>query len=132
MIQVVLERYESYYGVGVDVDLLLECVVFVKCYVKECCLLDVVIDLIDCIFFVVKMINQSGEKDIKGLVEQFVVIEVVEDQFEVECMEKLWLVNFIMKNWLSFIFLGMFFDGQNELELLDYGEWMDYILGVFD
>ena len=37
-----------------------------------------------------------------------------------------------MKNRLSPILLGMLSDGQNEPESSDYGEWMDYILGVLD
>lgn len=35
MIQAALERYESYHGVGVDVDSLPECVALAKRYVKE-------------------------------------------------------------------------------------------------
>ena len=78
------------------------------------------------------MINQSGEKDIKGLAEQLAAIEAAEDQPEVERTEKLRLVNFTMKNRLSPILLGMLSDGQNEPESSDYGEWMDYILGVLN
>ena len=87
----------------------------------------VLIDLIDRTLSAVKMINQSGEKDIKGLAEQLAAIEAAEDQPEAERTEKLRLVNFTMKNRLSPILLGMLSDGQNEPESSDYGEWMDYI-----
>ena len=132
MIQAALERYESYHGVGVDVDSLPECVALAKRYVKERRLPDAAIDLIDRTLSAVKMINQSGEKDIKGLAEQLAAIEAAEDQPETERTEKLRLVNFTMKNRLSPILLGMLSDGQNEPESSDYGEWMDYILGVLD
>ena len=132
MIQAALERYESYHGVGVDVDSLPECVALAKRYVKERRLPDAAIDLIDRTLSAVKMINQSGEKDIKGLAEQLAAIEAAEDQPEAERTEKLRLVNFTMKNRLSPILLGMLSDGQNEPESSDYGEWMDYILGVLD
>ena len=132
MIQAALERYESYHGVGVDVDSLPECVALAKRYVKERRLPDAAIDLIDRTLSAVKMINQSGEKDIKGLAEQLAAIEAAEDQPEAERTEKLRLVNFTMKNRLSPILLGMLSDGQNEPESSDYGEWMDYILSVLD
>ena len=132
MIQAALERYESYHGVGVDVDSLPECVALAKRYVKERRLPDAAIDLIDRTLSAVKMINQSGEKDIKGLAEQLAAIEAAEDQPEAERTEKLRLVNFTMKNRLSPILLGMISDGQNEPESSDYGEWMDYILSVLD
>lgn len=106
MIQAALERYESYHGVGVDVDSLPECVALAKRYVKERRLPDAAIDLIDRTLSAVKMINQSGEKDIKGLAEQLAAIEAAEDQPEAERTEKLRLVNFTMKNRLSPILLG--------------------------
>lgn len=109
-----------------------ECVALAKRYVKERRLPDAAIDLIDRTLSAVKMINQSGEKDIKGLAEQLAAIEAAEDQPEAERTEKLRLVNFTMKNRLSPILLGMLSDGQNEPESSDYGEWMDYILSVLD
>lgn len=132
MIEAALERYENYHGVGVDVSSLPECVALAKRYVKERRLPDAAIDLIDRTLSAVKMINQSGEKDIKELATQLAAIEAAEDLPEAERAEKLRLLNFTMKNRLSPILLGMLSEGQNEPETATYAEWMDYMLGVLE
>lgn len=130
MIEAVLERYENYHGVGVELDSLPECVALAKRYVKERRLPDAAIDLIDRTLSAVKMINQSGEKDIKEFAAQLAAIEAAQEQPETERAEKLRLLNFSMKNRLSPILLGMLTEGCNEPEVSGYSEWMDYILGV--
>ncbi|WP_455593556.1 ATP-dependent Clp protease ATP-binding subunit [Bacteroides sp.] len=132
MIEAVLERYENYHGVGVDVDSLPECVALAKRYVKERRLPDAAIDLIDRTLSAVKMINQSGEKDIKEFAAQLAAIEAAQDQPETERAEKLRLLNFSMKNRLSPILLGMLTEGCSEPEVSGYSEWMDYTLSVLD
>lgn len=131
MIESALERYETYHGVGVDTASLPECVALAKRYVKERRLPDAAIDLIDRTLSAVKMINQSGEKDIKEFSGQLACIEAAEDMPEAGRMENLRLLGFTMRNRLSPILLGML-DETGTAEPFSYDEWMDYLLARLD
>ena len=131
MIESALERYETYHGVGVDTASLPECVVLAKRYVKERRLPDAAIDLIDRTLSAVKMINQSGEKDIAEFSGQLASIEAAEDVPEAGRVESLRLLDFTMRNRLSPILLGML-DETGTAEPSSYGEWMDYLLTRLD
>lgn len=131
MIESVLTRYEAYHGVGVEIASLPECVALAKRYVKERRLPDAAIDLIDRTLSAVKMINQSGEKDIKEFSVQLAAIEADEEQSEVARAEKLRLLHFAMKNRLSPILLGMLTEAE-AVEPTSYIEWMDYLLNMLD
>ncbi len=131
MIESALERYETYHGVGVDTASLPECVALAKRYVKERRLPDAAIDLIDRTLSAVKMINQSGEKDIAEFSGQLASIEAAEDVPEAGRVESLRLLDFTMRNRLSPILLGML-DETGTAEPSSYGEWMDYLLTRLD
>lgn len=131
MIGAVLERYENYHEVGVDPASLSECVLLAKRYVKERRLPDAAIDLIDRTLSAVKMINQSGEKDVQDFTTQLASIEAAEDIPEAERMEKLRLLGFTMHNRLSPILLGML-NESDATEPSTYGEWMDFLLARLD
>lgn len=131
MIESALERYETYHGVGVDTASLPECVALAKRYVKERRLPDAAIDLIDRTLSAVKMINQSGEKDIKEFSAQLASVEAAEDMPEAGRVESMRLLGFTLRNRLSPILLGML----NETETAEpssYDEWMDYLLSRLD
>lgn len=131
MIESVLTRYEAYHGVGVEIGSLPECVALAKRYVKERRLPDAAIDLIDRTLSAVKMINQSGEKDIKEFATQLAAIEADEEQPEAARAEKLRLLHFAMKNRLSPILLGMLTEAE-AVDPTSYSEWMDYLLNMLD
>lgn len=127
MIESALERYETYHGVSVDTASLPECVALAKRYVKERRLPDAAIDLIDRTLSAVKMINQSGEKDIKEFSGQLACIEAAGDMPEAGRVESLRMLGFTMSNRLSPILLGMLNEAE-ATEPTSYGEWMDCLL----
>lgn len=65
MIKSVLERYEEFHGIKVDVSILPECVELARRYVRERRLPDSAIDLIDRTLSSVKLTNQTCDEDEK-------------------------------------------------------------------
>lgn len=127
MIESVLERYENFHGVGVDIDALPDCVALAKRYVKERRLPDAAVDLIDRTLSAVKMINQSGVKQLEEFANLLAVIESNQEESEAEREEKIRLLNFSMDNKISPILFGMLSDREQE-EPTNYAQWMDYTL----
>lgn len=127
MIASVLDRYTAYHGVGVEVRSLSECVALAKRYVKERRLPDAAIDLIDRTLSAVKMINQSGTKDVQELSTQLAEIEASEELPEAERIEKLRLLSFTMNNKLSPILLGLLSESES-VEPSTYSQWIDYLV----
>lgn len=131
MIESVLERYETYHGVSVDMASLPECEALARRYVKERRLPDAAIDLIDRTLSAVKMINQNSAKDIKDFTVELAAIEAAQEQPESERAEKMRLLDFTIRNRLSPILLGMLNETEAE-EPASYSEWMDYLLARLD
>lgn len=127
MIESVLDRYTEYHGVGVDLSSLPECVALAKRYVKERRLPDAAIDLIDRTLSAVKMINQSGVKDIQEFSKQLAQIEAAQEHPDAERAEKIRLLNFSIDNRLSPILLGMLNKGER-IEPSSYDDWMSYLV----
>lgn len=127
MIASVLGRYTEYHGVGVDVSSLGECVALAKRYVKERRLPDAAIDLIDRTLSAVKMINQSGAKDVQELSTMLAEIEASQELSEAERIEKLRLLSFSMNNKLSPILLGLLSESES-VEPSTYSQWIDYLV----
>ncbi len=133
MIESVLERYESYHGVGVSIESLPECVALAKRYVKERRLPDAAIDIIDRTLSAVKMINQSCKKDVDDFTQHLADIEAQEELLDSERAEKCRLLHFTMLNRLSPIVQGMLSATLNsEANYTNFNEWREYILALID
>ncbi len=129
MLESVLHRYEEYHGVGVETAALPECVALAKRYVKERRLPDAAIDLIDRTLSAVKMINQSGAKDIAAFSAAAAEIEAQLELPEAERADKLRLLDISIRNKISPILQGMLNEGERP-ELTTYSEWMDYLIAL--
>ena len=129
MIESVLERYENYHGVGVEISALPDCVALAKRYVKERRLPDAAIDLIDRTLSAVKMINQSGAKDIEEFSRVAADIEAQLELPKTDRAEKLRLLDFAIRNKISPILQGMLKENER-VEPTSYSEWMDYVLSL--
>ncbi|MCH6234188.1 ATP-dependent Clp protease ATP-binding subunit [Cognataquiflexum rubidum] len=71
MIKAIIPRYEKHHGLTVPDDCILESISLAKRYTKERKLPDVAIDLLDRSLAALKMINETGEKTIHVINEQF-------------------------------------------------------------
>lgn len=126
MLHSVLEQYVAYHQVKISDEAVAECVRFAKRYVKDRRLPDSAIGLLDMTLSAIKMINETGEKEIETLLNNLVEIEQHECSQE-EKLEELRMLVFSMQNKLSPILLGVISDETDVNEIKTVDELIAYL-----
>lgn len=90
MAKLLLKNYREYHKLDVDETALLECVRMAKRYVKDRCLPDSAIDLLDRTMSAVKMVNETVESDLLRLTQELDELETGKiDMSEEDLSDKL-------------------------------------------
>lgn len=126
MLHSVLNQYEDYHQVKVSDEAVAECVRFAKRYVKDRRLPDSAIGLLDMTLSAIKMINETGKKEVEELLANLAEIEQKECSPE-ERMEELQTLVFLMRNKLSPVLLGVISDETDVSEIKSDDELMTYL-----
>ena len=104
---------------------------FAKRYVKERRLPDSAIGLLDMTLSAIKMVNETGQQDVKELLDELDTIEKAETE-ESEKVEDLKTLLFVMRNRLSPSLQGVITDETDVNELQDYTELKSYLLNALN
>ena len=131
MLHSVKKQYTDYHHVGISDTAAAECVRLAKRYVKERRLPDSAIGLLDMTLSAIKMVNETGQQDVKELLDGLDTIEKAETE-ESEKVEDLKTLLFVMRNRLSPILQGVITDETDVNELQDYTELKNYLLNALN
>jgi ATP-dependent chaperone protein clpB len=131
MLHSVKIQYTDYHHVGISDTAAAECVRLAKRYVKERRLPDSAIGLLDMTLSAIKMVNETGQQDVKELLDELDTIEKAETE-ESEKVEDLKTLLFVMRNRLSPILQGVITDETDVNELQDYTELKSYLLNALN
>lgn len=131
MLHSVKKQYTDYHHVGISDTAAAECVRLAKRYVKERRLPDSAIGLLDMTLSAIKMVNETGQQDVKELLDELDTIEKAETE-ESEKVEDLKTLLFVMRNRLSPILQGVITDETDVNELQDYIELKSYLLNALN
>ena len=131
MLHSVKKQYTDYHHVGISDTAAAECVRLAKRYVKERRLPDSAIGLLDMTLSAIKMVNETGQQDVKELLDELDTIEKAETE-ESEKVEDLKTLLFVMRNRLSPILQGVITDETDVNELQDYTELKSYLLNALN
>lgn len=131
MLHSVKKQYTDYHHVGISDTAAAECVRLAKRYVKERRLPDSAIGLLDMNLSAIKMVNETGQQDVKELLDELDTIEKAETE-ESEKVEDLKTLLFVMRNRLSPILQGVITDETDVNELQDYTELKSYLLNALN
>ena len=131
MLHSVKKQYTDYHHVGISDTAAAECVRLAKRYVKERRLPDSAIGLLDMTLSAIKMVNETGQQDVKELLDELDTIEKAETE-ESEKVEDLKTLLFVMRNRLSPILQGVITDETDVNELQDYTELKRYLLNALN
>lgn len=131
MLHSVKKQYTDYHHVGISDTVAAECVRLAKRYVKERRLPDSAIGLLDMTLSAIKMVNETGQQDVKELLDELDTIEKAETE-ESEKVEDLKTLLFVMRNRLSPILQGVITDETDVNELQDYTELKSYLLNALN
>ena len=131
MLHSVKKQYTDYHHVGISDTAAAECVRLAKRYVKERRLPDSAIGLLDMTLSAIKMVNETGQQDVKELLDELDTIEKAETE-ESEKVEDLKTLLFVMRNRLSPILQGVITDEMDVNELQDYTELKSYLLNALN
>ncbi len=131
MLHSVKKQYTDYHHVGISDTAAAECVRLAKRYVKERRLPDSAIGLLDMTLSAIKMVNETGQQDVKELLDGLDTIEKAETE-ENEKVEDLKTLLFVMRNRLSPILQGVITDETDVNELQDYTELKSYLLNALN
>ena len=131
MLHSVKKQYTDYHHVGISDTAAVECVRLAKRYVKERRLPDSAIGLLDMTLSAIKMVNETGQQDVKELLDELDTIEKTETE-ESEKVEDLKTLLFVMRNRLSPILQGVITDETDVNELQDYTELKSYLLNALN
>ena len=131
MLHSVKKQYTDYHHVGISDTAAAECVRLAKRYVKERRLPDSAIGLLDMTLSAIKMVNETGQQDVKELLDELDTIEKTETE-ESEKVEDLKTLLFVMRNRLSPILQGVITDETDVNELQDYTELKSYLLNALN
>ncbi|KAB3913285.1 ATP-dependent Clp protease ATP-binding subunit [Bacteroides uniformis] len=131
MLHSVKKQYTDYHHVGISDTAAAECVRLAKRYVKERRLPDSAIGLLDMTLSAIKMVNETGQQDVKELLDGLDTIEKAETE-ESEKVEDLKTLLFVMRNRLSPILQGVITDETDVNELQDYTELKSYLLNALN
>jgi ATP-dependent Clp protease ATP-binding subunit ClpB len=131
MLHSVKKQYTDYHHVGISDTAVAECVRLAKRYVKERRLPDSAIGLLDMTLSAIKMVNETGQQDVKELLDELDTIEKAETE-ESEKVEDLKTLLFVMRNRLSPILQGVITDETDVNELQDYTELKSYLLNALN
>lgn len=131
MLHSVKKQYTDYHHVGINDTAAAECVRLAKRYVKERRLPDSAIGLLDMTLSAIKMVNETGQQDVKELLDELDTIEKAETE-ESEKVEDLKTLLFVMRNRLSPILQGVITDETDVNELQDYTELKSYLLNALN
>jgi ATP-dependent Clp protease ATP-binding subunit ClpB len=131
MLHSVKKQYIDYHHVGISDTAAAECVRLAKRYVKERRLPDSAIGLLDMTLSAIKMVNETGQQDVKELLDELDTIEKAETE-ESEKVEDLKTLLFVMRNRLSPILQGVITDETDVNELQDYTELKSYLLNALN
>ena len=131
MLHSVKKQYTDYHHVGISDTAAAECVCLAKRYVKERRLPDSAIGLLDMTLSAIKMVNETGQQDVKELLDELDTIEKAETE-ESEKVEDLKTLLFVMRNRLSPILQGVITDETDVNELQDYTELKSYLLNALN
>ena len=131
MLHSVKKQYIDYHHVGISDTAAAECVRLAKRYVKERRLPDSAIGLLDMTLSAIKMVNETGQQDVKELLDGLDTIEKAETE-ESEKVEDLKTLLFVMRNRLSPILQGVITDETDVNELQDYTELKSYLLNALN
>lgn len=129
MLHSVKKQYTDYHHVGISDTAVAECVRLAKRYVKERRLPDSAIGLLDMTLSAIKMVNETGQQDVKELLDELGTVEKAETE-ESEKVEDLKTLLFVMRNRLSPILQGVITDETDVNELQDYTELKSYLLNA--
>lgn len=131
MVHSVLDQYVDYHQIKISDEAVAECVRFAKRYVKDRRLPDSAIGLLDMTLSAIKMINETGEKEIEELINKLTEIEEQECSPE-EKMDELQMLVFSMQNKLSPILLGVISDETDVNEIKSVDELTAYLRKSMD
>ena len=131
MLHSVKKQYTDYHHVGISDTAAAECARLAKRYVKERRLPDSAIGLLDMTLSAIKMVNETGQQDVKELLDELDTIEKAETE-ESEKVEDLKTLLFVMRNRLSPILQGVITDETDVNELQDYTELKSYLLNALN
>ena len=131
MLHSVKKQYTDYHHVGISDTAAAECVRLAKRYVKERRLPDSAIGLLDMTLSAIKMVNETGQQDVKELLDELDTIVKTETE-ESEKVEDLKTLLFVMRNRLSPILQGVITDETDVNELQDYTELKSYLLNALN
>ena len=131
MLHSVKKQYTDYHHVGISDTAAAECVRLAKRYVKERRLPDSAIGLLDMTLSAIKMVNETGQQDVKELLDELDTIEKAETE-ESEKVEDLKTLLFVMRNRLSPILQGVITNETDVNELQDYTELKSYLLNALN
>ena len=131
MLHSVKKQYTDYHHVGISDTAAAECVRLAKRYVKERRLPDSAIGLLDMTLSAIKMVNETGQQDVKELLDELDTIEKAETE-DSEKVEDLKTLLFVMRNRLSPILQGVITDETDVNELQDYTELKSYLLNALN
>lgn len=131
MLHSVKKQYTDYHHVGISDTAAAECVRLAKRYVKERRLPDSAIGLLDMTLSAIKMVNETGQQDVKELLDELDTIEKAETE-ESEKVEDLKTLLFVMRNRLSPILQGVITNETDVNELQDYTELKSILLNALN
>lgn len=126
MLHSVLDQYTDYHQVKISDEAIAECVRFAKRYVKDRRLPDSAIGLLDMTLSAIKMINETGKKEIEELLDSLAEIERKEYSPD-EKMDELRMLVFSMQNKLSPILLGVISDETDVNEIKSADKLIEYL-----
>ncbi|RYZ22341.1 MAG: ATP-dependent Clp protease ATP-binding subunit [Chitinophagaceae bacterium] len=113
MLEKVVPAYEAHHQLGVEREVLAECVRLAKRYVKDRRLPDAAIDLLDRTMAAIRMMNETSEKELMALSAEFERIQSDTAPDEVQRMvEYRWFAR-SLQNRLSPVLLGLLQDSTD-------------------
>lgn len=126
MLHSVQKQYVDYHHVRISNEAVAECVRLAKRYIKDRRLPDSAIGLLDMTLSAIKMVNETGKKNVETLLSGLDEIEKDEKDLQ-EKTEELKTLLFVMHNKLSPILLGVIPDEADIHELQEYEELTGYL-----
>ena len=126
MLHSVQKQYVDYHHVRISNEAVAECVRLAKRYIKDRRLPDSAIGLLDMMLSAIKMVNETGKKNVETLLSGLDEIEKDEKDLQ-EKTEELKTLLFVMHNKLSPILLGVIPDEADIHELQEYEELTGYL-----
>ena len=127
MMEKVVPAYEAHHKLEVNKDVLAECVRFAKRYVKDRRLPDAAIDLLDRTMAAIRMMNETSEKELFALRDEFEVVRNENPDNEVMRLAGLRWFSSSINNRLSPVLIGQLEDEADPSKIDNSSELITYL-----